>query len=133
MALQRVQRLPQIILAKAFHSELVPTVIELARREIRSYETASELLALLKASTNGEAKRPRARKSSKRVTASDENLLEFMECIGSSLSEEDHGLPIMDAPIFRIVRHKGPFVKGISEELRLNLGEQCKLLRCELF
>ena len=71
--------LMQAILAKAFRGELVPTEAELARREKRSYEPASELLARLKTSANGEAERPRARKAPKRGASSDENLLEFME------------------------------------------------------
>ena len=40
----RVVRLTQAILAKAFRGELVPTEAELARREGRAYESASELL-----------------------------------------------------------------------------------------
>ena len=38
----------QAILARAFRGELVPTQAELARREGRPYETASELLARIK-------------------------------------------------------------------------------------
>jgi type I restriction enzyme S subunit len=45
----RAQKLIQAILAKAFRGELVPTEAELARREGRSYEPASELLARIKA------------------------------------------------------------------------------------
>jgi type I restriction enzyme S subunit len=41
----RAEKLTQAILGKAFRGELVPTEAELARREGRSYETASELLA----------------------------------------------------------------------------------------
>jgi len=44
----RAEKLTQAILAKAFRGELVPTEAELARREGRSYETASELLARIK-------------------------------------------------------------------------------------
>jgi len=44
----RAERLTQAILAKAFRGELVPTEAELARREGRSYESASELLARIK-------------------------------------------------------------------------------------
>ena len=66
-ALQRVQLLTQAVLAKAFRGELVPTEAELARREGRSYEPASELLARLKASGNGEAPRARARTTPKRA------------------------------------------------------------------
>jgi len=44
----RAEKLTQAILAKAFRAELVPTEAELARREGRSYETASELLAGIK-------------------------------------------------------------------------------------
>jgi len=42
------ERLTQTILTKAFRGELVPTEAELARRENRSYEPASELLARVK-------------------------------------------------------------------------------------
>jgi type I restriction enzyme S subunit len=44
----RSEKLTQAILAKAFRGELVPTEAELARREHRSYETASDLLARIK-------------------------------------------------------------------------------------
>ena len=64
-ALRRVEMLTQSILVKAFRGELVPTEAELARRENRSYEPASELLARLKNSTSGEIKQPRAKRSSK--------------------------------------------------------------------
>jgi type I restriction enzyme S subunit len=47
-ASERVEKLTQAILAKAFRGELVPTEAELARREGRSYETAAELLARIK-------------------------------------------------------------------------------------
>jgi len=45
----QAEKLSQAILAKAFHGELVPTEAELARREGRSYEPASALLAKIKA------------------------------------------------------------------------------------
>lgn len=45
----QVERLTQSVLAKAFRGELVPTEAELARRENRSYEPASELLARIQA------------------------------------------------------------------------------------
>jgi restriction endonuclease S subunit len=44
-ARKRVDTLTQAVLAKAFRGELVPTEAELARREKRPYESASELLA----------------------------------------------------------------------------------------
>jgi type I restriction enzyme S subunit len=44
----RAHKLTQAILAKAFRGELVPTEAELARRECRPYESASELLARIK-------------------------------------------------------------------------------------
>jgi len=44
----RAEKLTQAILAKAFRGELVPTEAELARREGRPYESASELLARIK-------------------------------------------------------------------------------------
>src|SRR3712207_5098604 len=40
----RVDALPQAILARAFSGRLVPTEVELARREGRTYEPASVLL-----------------------------------------------------------------------------------------
>jgi len=48
-ATKRANKLTQAILAKAFRGELVPTEAELARREGRDYEPASELLARIKA------------------------------------------------------------------------------------
>jgi len=44
----RAEKLTQAILAKAFRGELVSTEAELAHREGRSYESASELLARIK-------------------------------------------------------------------------------------
>jgi type I restriction enzyme S subunit len=44
-ATRRAEKLTQAILAKAFRGELVPTEAELARREGRTYEPASALLA----------------------------------------------------------------------------------------
>jgi type I restriction enzyme S subunit len=61
-ALQRVQALTQSILAKAFRGELVPTEAELARREKRTYETASELLDRIRA-VAGETQKPKRRRS----------------------------------------------------------------------
>lgn len=49
VAKARADKLTQAILAKAFRGELVPTEAELARREGRSYESASELLARIQA------------------------------------------------------------------------------------
>jgi len=48
MATARAKQLTQAILAKAFRGELVPTEAELASREGRSYEPASDLLARIK-------------------------------------------------------------------------------------
>ena len=45
----RAEKLIQSILAKAFRGELVPNEAELARREGRSYEPASALLARIEA------------------------------------------------------------------------------------
>ncbi|MDI6753365.1 MAG: restriction endonuclease subunit S, partial [Thermodesulfobacteriota bacterium] len=45
----RAEKMIQAILAKVFRGELVPTEAELARREGRSYEPASALLARIKA------------------------------------------------------------------------------------
>ena len=49
LATKRAEKLTQAILAKAFRGELVPTEAELARREGRSYEPASALLARIHA------------------------------------------------------------------------------------
>jgi type I restriction enzyme S subunit len=48
VATTRTKKLTQAVLAKAFRGELVPIEAELARREGRSYEPASELLARIK-------------------------------------------------------------------------------------
>jgi type I restriction enzyme S subunit len=52
----RTKKLTQSILAKAFRGELVPTEAELARREGRSFEPASTLLARIKAERQSEVK-----------------------------------------------------------------------------
>ncbi len=50
-----MRRLPYTaFLAKTFRGELVPTEAELARREGRSYEPASALLAHIRAERQGE-------------------------------------------------------------------------------
>lgn len=51
-ATARADKLTQAILAKAFRGELVPTEAELARREGRTYEPASALLARIRASAS---------------------------------------------------------------------------------
>jgi type I restriction enzyme S subunit len=69
-ATARAEKLTQAILAKAFRGELVPTEAELARRERRSYETASELLARIKSNreSNGGSKSVnRIRRSQRRL------------------------------------------------------------------
>nr|WP_303652954.1 restriction endonuclease subunit S [Paludisphaera mucosa] len=78
-ALQRVETLTQSVLAKAFRGELVPTEAELARREGRGYEHASELLARLKSLAKGETKRARGRRSSPRASTPEGDMLDFME------------------------------------------------------
>jgi type I restriction enzyme S subunit len=60
---ERVDSITQAILAKAFRGELVPTEAELASREGRAYESASELLTRIRAtavhSNNGTGSKPR--------------------------------------------------------------------------
>jgi type I restriction enzyme S subunit len=53
-AAARAEKLTQAVLAKAFRGELAPTEAELARREGRSYESASELLARIKSHRESE-------------------------------------------------------------------------------
>lgn len=55
-ATKRADKLTQAILAKAFRGELIPTEAEIARREGREYESASELLARIKADRDELAK-----------------------------------------------------------------------------
>jgi len=50
VAMAVTKQLTQAILAKAFRGELIPTEAELARREGRSYESAADLLARIRAS-----------------------------------------------------------------------------------
>ena len=52
-----VDKLTQSILSKAFRGELVPTEAELASREGRSYEPASELLSQIKSHRESEKKK----------------------------------------------------------------------------
>ena len=65
-ATMRAEKLTQAVLAKAFRGELVATEAELARREGRSYESASELLVRVKSEQVGEeckrGDRPRVKK-----------------------------------------------------------------------
>ena len=62
-ATTRAEKLTQAILAKAFRAELVPTEAELARRERRSYETASELLARIKSERDAKQTSQKVRSS----------------------------------------------------------------------
>jgi hypothetical protein len=61
----RAEKLTQAILAKAFGGELVHTEAELARREGRSYEPASELLARIQAEREAHAADTRSRPKKK--------------------------------------------------------------------
>lgn len=54
-AQSQVDQLTQSVLAKAFRGELVPTEAELAHRENRSYESASQLLARVQAERNAQS------------------------------------------------------------------------------
>lgn len=47
-AKEKLDKLPQAVLAKAFRGELVPTEAELARKEGHDYETAQQLLERIK-------------------------------------------------------------------------------------
>lgn len=51
------EKLTQSILGRAIRGELVPTEAELARREGRSYESASELLARIETLSNSSKSR----------------------------------------------------------------------------
>lgn len=64
-ALKRVESLTHAVLSKAFRGELVPTEAELTRRENRTYEPASELLARIRATAATPTKAKRPRKSPK--------------------------------------------------------------------
>jgi type I restriction enzyme S subunit len=66
-ASHRTEKIQQSILGKAFRGELVPTEAELARREGRSYEPASSLLARIKAERNIPSA-PASKKQRKRVS-----------------------------------------------------------------
>ena len=65
-----VDRLTQSLLAKAFRGELVPTEHALATRDGRNYETAEQLLARIRASTNEPVAKRRSVKRTKTDTPS---------------------------------------------------------------
>jgi type I restriction enzyme S subunit len=70
LATSRAEKISQAILAKAFRGELVPTEAELARREGRSYESASDLLSRIKAereATKAPTSSPRGRAHKRQV------------------------------------------------------------------
>ena len=78
VATARADKITQAILAKAFRGELVPTEAELARQKRRDYESASALLARIraaradtpaKASTGRAGQRASGRVSSKKIGA----------------------------------------------------------------
>jgi type I restriction enzyme S subunit len=60
----RSEKLTQAILAKAFRGELVPTEAELARREGRSFESASDLLARIRSKRTDPKQKQTLRKTS---------------------------------------------------------------------
>lgn len=69
MAMARAEKLTQSILTKAFRGELVPTEAELARREGRTYESASALLSRIASAENQSTKiAPPVRSSADRVS-----------------------------------------------------------------
>ena len=67
VATWRTEKLTQAILAKAFRGELVPTEAELARRERRTYEPASALLARIRTATNEDSNNGAPSKQEKRT------------------------------------------------------------------
>jgi type I restriction enzyme S subunit len=67
---KRAKKLTQAILAKAFRGELVRTEAELARRENRSYETASDLLARIRSKRADEKQSSSLQKEKKWPTRS---------------------------------------------------------------
>lgn len=62
--LKRAERLRQAILKRAFEGRLVPTEHELAQAEGRSYETAEQLLARIKADADADTKPKSAKAAS---------------------------------------------------------------------
>lgn len=62
-ATKRADKLTQAILAKTFRGELVPTEAELARKENRTYEPASVLLARIKSERDKSAASPNGARS----------------------------------------------------------------------
>jgi type I restriction enzyme S subunit len=60
---KQVDRLPQSVLSKAFHGELVPTEAEVADREGRSFESAE---ALLQQNHNLKQREPEPREAEQR-------------------------------------------------------------------
>jgi type I restriction enzyme S subunit len=64
-ATKRANKLTQSILARAFSGELVPTEAELERRQGRSYEPASELLARIRSERDKTAATSNATKRGK--------------------------------------------------------------------
>ena len=70
-ATARAEKLTQVILAKAFQGELVPRESELARTEGRAYESASDLLARIRAERSVSAEQDHMhRKNGKRQSHS---------------------------------------------------------------
>jgi type I restriction enzyme S subunit len=67
-ATKRADKLTQSILAKAFRGELVPTEAELARKEGRTYEPASELLARVRSAREKAAATPTVSKRGRAVS-----------------------------------------------------------------
>jgi len=67
-ATQKIEQLPQAVLAKAFSGELVPTEAELARIEGRDYETAKELLARVAKAKTAEANDKEKKKMKEQFT-----------------------------------------------------------------
>ena len=65
VAMVRADKLTQAILARAFRGELVPTEAELARREGRSYEPASELLERIRAQRRASESNTRVKRTFK--------------------------------------------------------------------
>jgi type I restriction enzyme S subunit len=67
---KRVESIAQAILAKAFRGELVPTEFELAKAEGRTFESAEELLARIRAAnearSNGNGAKARKQRSQRK-------------------------------------------------------------------
>lgn len=104
-ARNRVEKLTQSVLTKAFKGELVPTEAELARIECRNYETAEQLLGRIKSEKAKDKLAKAKKKKAKAKRKSFEDIFMPYESLFEIISKSKGGVEpegLLDASYFTV-------------------------------